>query len=169
MPYCRKCGAEMPEGTNFCTICGTPLKMGLERVNQVGQGLWLYRIIAYIIDSIVIGLTIALITIIASIPFILFTPRALISLPSLLTGIISIAYFALMEWFYGFTIGKRFMRINVVAVRGGRPTPEMAFIRNISKIHWILLLLDLFLGLLTPGDPSQKFSDRYAGTTIRRA
>jgi len=71
-----------------------------------------------------------------------------------------------MEYFYGYTVGKRLMKINVRAVRGGFPTLEMCFIRNLSKIHWILLFIDLILGFATPGDPSQKFSDRYTGSIV---
>jgi len=25
LPYCKKCGAELPENANFCTKCGTPV------------------------------------------------------------------------------------------------------------------------------------------------
>ena len=169
MPYCERCGAEIPEGSRFCPLCGNPVRIGMERVVRAMEGFWIPRIMAYIIDSVIIGLAIVIILIVTAIPLLLFRPRVLISLPSLLSGLLSVVYFTLMECFYGFTIGKRFMRISVRAVRGGLPTLEMAFIRNVSKIHGILLFIDLILGALTPGDPSQKLSDRYAGTMARRA
>jgi len=42
----------------------------------------------------------------------------------------------------------------------------LAFIRNISKIYWIIVLIDTVIGLATPGDPHQKVTDRIAGTTV---
>ncbi len=152
----------------FCPRCGAPVRTGLERVVRPGEGFWIPRIIAFIIDSVIVGLAMAIITIIATLPFLFFRPRAFVSLPSLLTGLLSVAYFTLMERFYGFTIGKMLLGMRVESVRNGLPNLGMAFIRNVSKIHWGLLLLDFILGLITPGEPSQKFSDRYAGTMVQR-
>jgi ribosomal protein S27AE len=41
-------------------------------------------------------------------------------------------------------------------------------IRNVSKIYWIFLLIDLLVGGLTQGDPRQRFLDRIARTTVTR-
>ena len=54
----------------------------------------------------------------------------------------------------------------VTTLDGKTPTIEKALIRNISKIHGALLLLDFLLGLVTPGDPYQKYTDRIAGTRV---
>jgi len=43
---------------------------------------------------------------------------------------------------------------------------DVAFIRNISKIFWPLYLLDVIVGLATPGEPTQKYTDRIAGTIV---
>jgi uncharacterized membrane protein YvbJ len=43
---------------------------------------------------------------------------------------------------------------------------EKEFIRNISKIHEVLLLLDVIGGLITSKDLHQKYSDRIANTTV---
>jgi hypothetical protein len=51
-------------------------------------------------------------------------------------------------------------------VGGGRPSLESAFIRNISKVYWVLLILDVVGGFFTVGDPRQKYSDRIARTTV---
>ena len=165
MPPCKRCGADLSEGSRFCPFCGTPVRIERERVELSRGGLWMPRIIAFIIDSVILGLAIAIFSIIMTIPLLVYNPRFLIS-TSFISGFISVAYFTLMEYFYGYTIGKRITRINVRAVRGGLPTLVMSFIRNVSKIHWILLLLDLILGIATPGDPSQKFSDRYTDTIV---
>jgi uncharacterized RDD family membrane protein YckC len=41
-----------------------------------------------------------------------------------------------------------------------------SLVRNISKIAFILLVLDLAVGLGTQGDGRQKYSDRYVGTAV---
>src|SRR5207249_4149830 len=41
-----------------------------------------------------------------------------------------------------------------------------SFIRNISKIYWLLLVLDVAVGLGTHGEMSQKWSDRFTGTKV---
>ena len=51
---------------------------------------------------------------------------------------------------------------------GGKPSPLSALVRNISKLHWVLLLLDLLGGMVLEGDPRQKFSDRIANTVVYR-
>jgi hypothetical protein len=52
-------------------------------------------------------------------------------------------------------------------VNGGKVPFEKTFIRNISKIYWIFLVLDWLITVVTPGaDRHQKYSDRVAGTTV---
>jgi len=81
-------------------------------------------------------------------------------------GILSILYFTLLETYYGSTFGKRIMNIKTTKLDGQKPPLDLAFIRNISKIYWILVLIDTVIGLATPGDPHQKVTDRIAGTTV---
>jgi len=55
----------------------------------------------------------------------------------------------------------------VQMVDGGKVPFGKAFIRNISKIYWLFLLLDWIIGIATPGpDRRQKYTDRMAGTTV---
>lgn len=58
------------------------------------------------------------------------------------------------------------MGFQVVTVGGRRPDLAAAFIRNISKIFILLPLLDILGGLITQGDPHQKYTDRIAGTNV---
>ena len=54
-------------------------------------------------------------------------------------------------------------------VKGGKVTIDKSFIRNISKFYAfeILLFLDWVIAVVTPGpDRRQKFTDRWAGTTV---
>ncbi|MEM3550783.1 MAG: RDD family protein [Candidatus Bathyarchaeia archaeon] len=70
------------------------------------------------------------------------------------------------ETFYEATFGKRIMNLKAARLNGERIPLNLAFIRNLSKVQWFLALIDTAIGLATPGDPHQKVSDRYAGTTV---
>ena len=67
----------------------------------------------------------------------------------------------------GATFGKRFMGLQVQMLNGSRANFKKAFVRNISKILWIIFLIDILIGVATPGpDPRQRYFDRLAGTTV---
>jgi uncharacterized RDD family membrane protein YckC len=58
-------------------------------------------------------------------------------------------------------MGLRVQRVD------GRPMDmRSSLVRNISKIYWVLLLIDVAVGLGTHGEMSQKWSDRYFGTRV---
>lgn len=185
MPYCQRCGAELTEGDRFCPNCGAqvpPLepegyvaRTGLERIGseRALQGHWIQRVIAMVVDGIVVAFAVFFaisLPLILAFPFI-FPINWFISWVSgffrfLLIGLVWFLYFSFAEAGYGCTLGKRVVGLKVMTVDGARPSLEKAFIRNVSKIHWVLLILDVVGGLATSGDPRQKFSDRVAGTTI---
>jgi len=81
-------------------------------------------------------------------------------------GLLSVLYFSFLESYYGWTYGKRIMNLTTGKLRGEKLPLDAAFIRNISKIYWIFILIDVIVGLASPGDPHQKASDRIAGTTV---
>ncbi|MCP8317934.1 MAG: RDD family protein, partial [archaeon] len=85
---------------------------------------------------------------------------------TVLLGVFEILYFAFLESFYGWSLGKKFMGLKVITLDGKKPDIVKAFIRNVTKFFGILLLIDWIAGLATVGDPHQKFTDRYAGTTV---
>jgi hypothetical protein len=58
------------------------------------------------------------------------------------------------------------VNLKVRTVDGKIPTMDVAFIRNVSKVFWLLYLLDVIVGLATPGEPTQKYTDRIAGTIV---
>jgi len=153
---------------------------GLDRIQKDRQlqGLWLNRFVAFIIDSIIVGIAVSLIALLIAIPFFIadffahgFRPEfwAPWSAFQGLMGVISLFYFSFMESSRGTTIGKSILGLKVRAQSGEKPSLDKAFLRNISKLHWFLLLLDMLIGLGTQGDPNQKFSDRYAGTFVVRS
>jgi uncharacterized RDD family membrane protein YckC len=146
-------------------------KMSTGSSSQFDINHWLLRLVAFIIDSIIIGIVawILFFLVIASLIFsggLYFAWGYVLGFPFLL-GILEILYFTFMEASYGATLGKRVLGLQVQMVNGSKVTFEKAFIRNMSKIHWLLLLLDWILGVVIPGqDRRQKYTDRIAGTTV---
>jgi len=147
-------------------------------IDQINWMHWIYRLIAYIIDCIVIGIPAYIIYYLAVLP--LVTPSYVIYgatvyggapwwgfllLPFIL-GILQLLYFMVLDTVWGGTIGKRILGLQVQNVNGGRIQISKSFIRNISKIYGLLLLLDWLVGIITPGDKNQKFTDRIATTTV---
>ena len=129
------------------------------------------RLVAYIIDSVLVGVFSMILFFFLSLPILLegFFEwlnywSALFRLTSFL-GLIYVLHFTLMEGAYGYTFGKRIMDLEVV-IEDSRPISlARAFLRNLSKIFWVFLLLDVVLGFASKGDPRQGFTDHVAGTT----
>lgn len=151
------------------------MSTGFEKIGKDTelQDHWIRRLVAFIIDSIFISICTLILAGLISIPFILtalatglpwymFNP---FSFPFFI-GILSILYFSLLETYYGATFGKKIMNLKTSNLDGQNPPLNSALIRNISKIYWILVLLDTVIGLAVPGDPHQKITDRIAGTTV---
>jgi len=174
--FCSKCGEKLPEGTKFCPKCGTAVKLEatvetvVERFEKDPhlQEHWIKRAVAYVIDSIIVGIATTIILAIIMLPLFIANPAAFLNIFSFpfAMGLLYILYFSIAETMYGATLGKRLLGLKVVTKTGGKLSFEKAFIRNISKIHWVLLLLDLIGGLITSTDLHQKYSDRIANTTV---
>ena len=139
---------------------------------------WIYRVIAYVIDSIIIGIPVAIIY--YAVILALITPSNIISgfnygvapwwgfllLPFLL-GILQLFYFMILDNAWGGTVGKRLLGLQVQTLNGSKVPFDKSFIRNISKIYGLFLFLDWLIAVITPGvDKRQKYTDRLAGTTI---
>ena len=148
------------------------------KIEEINWTHWIYRLIALIIDSIIAGIIGGIIYSVLLIPILIasvVSGAGIFAAPwwagSLLFpfiyGIILLVYSAILEGIWdGMTIGKRLLGLQVQTVNGGKVPMDKAFIRNLSKIYWILLLLDWLLGILTPGNKQQKYSDRLAGTVV---
>ena len=177
MTYCMKCGKKLPEGAEFCPHCGTPVRpeVGLyetaaERIgrDRFLQQHWIKRIFAIVIDSIIVGIATTIVSVAVFFPLFLVDPIRFfnwLSFPFAM-GFIYVLYFTITESSYGYTVGKGIVGLKVVTVDGGRPSLERAFMRNISKIYWVFLILDVIGGFFTATDSHQKYSDRIAHTTV---
>jgi len=151
------------------------MSTGFERIwsDSKLQNHWIRRLIAFIIDSIIVSLGILIIMAIATILFVILAlatglPWGILNPLTFpfFTGLLSVLYFTLFEFFYGWTLGKRIMNFRISRIGGGQTSFDKVFIRNISKIYWILILLDVIVGLATTGDAHQKISDRFVETTV---
>ncbi len=147
------------------------------RASSSLQNLWLRRVIAFAIDSIILLVILAILN--AILALILLVPSFVFSFDlfgglfsgfSALLGLIIVwGYYTLFEGSTNATIGKRIMDLRVRPLRS-RMSYTKAFIRNFTKA-WIpiivlLFLLDLIIGLATEGDPRQRFSDVIADTSV---
>lgn len=131
---------------------------------QIDWGHWIIRLVALIIDEVLLIIVLGILAAIggglgffyAGFGFLIFW---------LLLGVLAVLYFTIFDTYWGGTIGKRVMGLRVQMLNGDKVPLEKSFIRNISKFFG-LVLLDWLIGILTPGDKRQKFSDRYAGTIV---
>lgn len=133
--------------------------------NKALQDHYIKRIVAIIIDSVILFVVSIVIMAVA---FTFTFGGVFFGIGALILGLVTVLYFIILEAFAGGTLGKRIMGLRVVGTTGPMDIVK-AFIRNFSKIHWLLLLLDLLVGLGTEGDPRQKMSDRWGGTTVVRS
>ena len=119
---------------------------------------WLIRLVAYIIDSIILAIVIVILT--------RFLDMGL-GLIALTWAILSLFYFSLLDVYWGTTIGKKVMGLKVQLEKGDRIPLKQSLIRNISKIFILLPILDWLIAVVTSGsDRRQKYTDRLAGTTV---
>jgi uncharacterized RDD family membrane protein YckC len=158
----------------------SPTGFELLRDDKNVQNHWARRVIAFVIDAVIVSVALAIIAVVVSIPFLIglnfaFTTSG--AFPAWwnawwgvwLGGLIPLVvflYFFLAEGLYGRTLGKEIMGLRVERVDGKPMDLRNSFVRNISKIYWVLLLIDVAVGLGTHGEMTQKWSDRYIGTKV---
>lgn len=152
----------------------TTSNSGQQTSGQLDFSLWLIRLIAYIIDGIIIFVATVIIGIILAVAIAIsavttgsyfFYGGYLLTFG--LFGLLSILYFIVLDVVWGATIGKRVMGLQVQTVKGAKITFGQSFIRNISKINPLLVFLDWLIAIVTAGpDKRQKLTDRWAGTTV---
>jgi uncharacterized RDD family membrane protein YckC len=195
MTYCTQCGKLIADDAHYCPYCGAPANVttgsspahggtaptdarsGIDAImrSQHVQDYWLRRFIAIVIDFIIVSIVFVVIVLIFLIPAVIvgaFTGIPIltgilgaVAFP-LFVGILMILYFPFAEVTYGATLGKSIMRLRVATADGRRLSLGQAFIRNLSKIYWLLLLLDVIIGLVIEPEYRQKLSDKFAGTIV---
>lgn len=128
--------------------------------NKALQDHWLRRFIAIIIDGTIISVIVWLIG--------WLVPLGLYwwAFQGLIWWGIAILYFVILEMSVHASLGKKITSLEVVATEGELDVGSI-FLRNISKFN-IFVIIDWFIGIYTEGDPRQKFTDRFAKTTVQR-
>ena len=131
---------------------------------------WFRRLIAAIIDGILLGIVYGILAVLFLIG--LWSTSGAFNFGALKLGIfgvgafvtwlLSIMYYTLTESMWGASIGKMLLGLKVVGEDGKNPLIASAFIRNVSRIHGLLFLLDFIGGMILEGDPRQRFTDRFA-------
>jgi len=190
MVYCKKCGAELREGAAFCQVCGTPIEAPKAKPEEAkpetpvsGQAPkmpsrsyidlagWGDRIIAYIIDIVIVGVVAGVINTLILLPSYFWAGMmgypALRWVPWMDLGpnnLFYFIYFLVMDLSFGQSVGKMVMRIRVTNLDGGQINLGQAAIEAFGKAF--LLPLDVIIGWLFLGEKSQRLFTFLAQTVV---
>jgi len=168
MPYCRNCGAELPEGAVYCQKCGTPVEPEA-RYRQELAG-WGERFIAWLIDMIVVGIFLAPLSWFVKLaiwPWTPWVPQFLRWIPFVDLGFNSFVFFlywTFMEGTFGQSVGKMAMRIRVTRLDRGTIDLVRAAIESLGKAF--LLPLDCLIGWVLYPDRRQRLFNYISETII---
>lgn len=179
MPRCRKCGTQNESGDVYCWKCGArlPPEIRVEGVEALlgdfrFQSLWALRLFAYVLDLVFVGVLSFLLSVFAFVPLLLgslfgdnWSWQGIWAAP-LYLGLALIVYSVILELIYGATFGKQILGLVVLSKNGGRPGLYGVVMRNLSKAHWVLLLLDFMAGVLPSKIPRDKYLDKVSGTYV---
>jgi uncharacterized RDD family membrane protein YckC len=180
--YCNKCETQNPDDADFCSKCGNNLKLvsqplvvkttvSSRGVPGTEKDVILHRILAVIIDYIVMGFLSVFILIASIGPGI-----ATLSLVGFFGGLFMSIILIMATWvFYGIiletwkgqTVGKMVMGIIVVKENGEPCDFLAALLRNVFRIIDILpqfYLIGFIVIALT--EKKQRLGDRLAGTIV---
>ena len=123
---------------------------------------WIARFLAMLIDFLIVLVVSGLIGFLIGGGL----DRFLI-MTNIILALFWVFYSAIMEYYFGFTLGKKAVGLRVQSLKG----PLLfwkTILRNISKVQIIILVIDTLIGMATGGDPRQRFLDRVADTTVVR-
>jgi uncharacterized RDD family membrane protein YckC len=179
MPRCSKCGELNESNDVYCWKCGArlPPEFKVEGVDALLrdfrlQSLWALRLFAYLIDLTLVGILGFLLSIFSFIPLLVgslfggnWAWRGIWAVP-LYLGLAQIVYSVILELIYGATFGKQILGLVVLSKRGGKPSLYGVVVRNLSKAHWVLLLMDFAAGVLPSHVPRDKYLDTISETYV---
>jgi len=128
------------------------------------QNLWGKRFTALIIDAFVISLIIWILSALIYPLIGLVGGFGILNYWPILAVLIITGYFTYLEGNYNTTFGKTLMKIRVVSDKD-KLNYQKAFIRNLSKILWIPLIIDFIAGYAAGGSKI-RYLDKIAGTDV---
>ena len=126
--------------------------------------LWRKRLVALIIDFIIITLLLWVIVAVIYPVIALASIYVLFNIWIPIAAILIVAYFTYFEGKYSTTPGKNVMKLKTKALKG-QMSYKKALIRNLSKILWFPLIIDMIIGFFM-GSPRERFLDRLAKTEV---
>jgi uncharacterized RDD family membrane protein YckC len=130
------------------------------------ESLWGKRFLALFIDVIVVMLIVWILSALIY-PLIASTDiYGILNYWLILSALIIIGYFTYLEGKFGLTLGKYIIKIKVVADDGNMDYGK-AFKRNLSKILWFPLIIDVLAGYVN-GNSKIRYLDKFAGTNVVR-
>jgi len=179
MPYCRRCGTELPEGASYCPKCGTAVLLEEAPAAPVAPvtpalklAFWGERFVAWLIDVVILGVVVGAIGLLlwwlVAQPF-TWVPGWPSWLPFLNFGPSSVIYFVywmFMEGAYGQSIGKMIMRIKVTRLDGRPVGMAYAALESVGKAF--LLPLDCLLGWILYPRRRQRIFNYLSETIVVR-
>ena len=130
------------------------------------ENLWGRRFVALIVDIIILTLFMYIIT---AVIFLLFAGIGIFSVLNywiFMAAIIIIVYFTFMEGKTNSTLGKNLLKLQVMTFNGNMGYKK-AFIRSLSKILYIPLIVDVLLGFIF-GDSNDRILDKVSDTYVVR-
>ena len=181
MPYCRKCGTELPEEAKFCPVCGTPVTTeetpaaptmptapATPSAPPVAAGLelayWGERFVAWIIDAAII--------IVIELILGFFVPLNWWSgwpfwIPFFnLNGVLFFLYWMFMDGSYGQSFGKMVMRLKVKRLDGSQIGLGAAAVESVGKAF--LLPIDVLIGWILYPKRRQRLFNYISETIVVR-
>jgi uncharacterized RDD family membrane protein YckC len=127
------------------------------------------RILAYLADYFVVT---AIMWILAQLLYFVVLPLSaffIYEYSLIIAPIIGIVYFVLLEKRLGTTVGKHLLFLKVVSIDNHnhheKITYKQATIRNISKIYWLPIIIDLLMGKFVDSS-NERILSRYAKTEV---
>ncbi len=155
MPYCAKCGNELLPDSKFCPKCGT-LVAWCRESGQLSSSspncepklaLWGERFVAWLIDVVILGSAIGLLSSVAWLAA--WQPHP--ALPGWFPlfnfgtgGLVYLLYWTVMEGAYGQSVGKMIMHLRVAKIDGSPIGFAEAVVESLGKA--LFLILDVIVG-----------------------
>ena len=179
MPYCAKCGSELPSDAKNCPRCGaavTPKEIPVAHVQAalpaggLRQATWGERFVAWLIDIAILDAALLIISALIYLghPFILLRNEgwwsAVFNFNS--SGVIFFLYWMLMDAAYGKSVGKIIMRLRVTRLDGKPVSFGQAALESAGKAF--LLPLDFLLGWALYPRRRQRIFNYLSETTVVR-
>ncbi len=128
---------------------------------------WVARLTAMLLDFAIVVVLSILIGLVLRSSFMGGGLEKFLIITNIIVAVFWVFYSAVMEYYFGFTLGKKAMRLRVQSLKGPLFFWK-AILRNVSKVQIVLLVIDTLIGMATGGDPRQRFLDRIANTTVVR-